>query len=109
MAHTHGVCVLNTEAEEVIACDYYNNRLLMFDSAEDGRLLQAFRGDLTTPECVAPRPNHPQQIYITKPHAICLYDLEKKAFIQKLGAETSGHANNRFNSPGGIAVDPDNG
>ena len=109
MAHTHGVCVLNTEAEEIIACDHYNNRLLMFDSNTDGRLLEIFRGDISTPECVTPRPNHRQQIYVTKAHSISLYDLEKKAFIHKLGNETSGHANNRFNSPGGVAVDPNNG
>ena len=30
MAHTYGICVLNTEDEEIIACDHYNNRLLMF-------------------------------------------------------------------------------
>ena len=109
MAHTHGICVLNTEEEQVIACDYYNNRLLMFDSNTDGRLLEIFRGDLTTPECVAPRPNHPKQIYISKAHSISLYDLEKKTFIHKLGNDTSGHANNRFNSPGGLAIDSDNG
>ena len=109
MAHTHGICVLNTEAEEIIACDHYNNRLLMFDSNDNGKLLQIFRGDLATPECVTPRPNYRQQIYVTKAHSICLYDLEKKTFIQKLGIEESGHANNRFNSPTGIVVDPDNG
>jgi len=109
MAHTYGICVLNTEAEEIIACDHYNNRLLMFDSNTDGRLLQIFRGDLATPECVTPRPHHRQQIYITKAHSISLYDLEKKKFIQKLGSEESGHANNRFNLPGGVVVDPANG
>jgi hypothetical protein len=109
MAHTHGVCVLNTEAEEIIACDHYNNRLLMFDSTSDGRLLEIFRGDLSTPECVTPRPNHRQQIYVTKAHSISLYDLEKKVIIQKLGGDVSGHANNRFNSPAGVVVDPDNG
>jgi hypothetical protein len=109
MAHTYGICVLNTEAEEIIACDHYNNRLLMFDSNTDGRILEIFRGDLATPECVTPRPHHRQQIYITKTHSISLYDLEKKMVIQKLGGEESGHANNRFNSPGGIAVDPANG
>ncbi|CAF1043315.1 unnamed protein product [Adineta steineri] len=109
MAHTYGICVLNTEAEEIIACDHYNNRLLMFDSTTDGRLLESFRGDIATPECVTTRPNHPQQIYITKAHSISLYDLEKKQFIQKLGIEESGHANNRFNLPGGIVVDPENG
>jgi hypothetical protein len=105
MAHTYGICVLNTEAEEIIACDHYNNRLLMFDSNTDGHLLEIFRGDMATPECVTARPNYRQQIYITKAHSISLYDLEKKQCIQKLGIEESGHANNRFNSPGGIAVD----
>jgi hypothetical protein len=109
MAHTYGVCVLNTEAEEIIACDHYNNRLLMFDSNADGRLLEIFRGDMATPECVTPRPFYRQQIYISKAHSLSLYDLEKKKFIQKLGCEEKGHANNRFNSPSGIAVDPDNG
>ena len=109
MAHTYGVCVLNTEAEEIIACDHYNNRLLMFDSSTDGRLLEIFRGDLATPECVIPRPHYQQQIYISKAHSISLYDLEKKKCIQKLGSEESGHANNRFNSPSGLAADPDNG
>lgn len=109
MAHTYGICVLNTEAEEIIACDHYNNRLLMFDSNTDGRLLQIFRGDLATPECVTPRPHHRQQIYVTKAHSISLYDLEKKKIIQKLGSEDSGHANNRFNIPGGVVVDPNNG
>lgn len=109
MAHTYGICVLNTEEEEVIACDHYNNRLLMFDSNTDGRLLEIFRGDLATPDNVVARPHYRQQIYITKAHSISLYDLEKKKFIQKLGSEESGHANNRFNSPNGIAVDPDNG
>jgi hypothetical protein len=109
MAHTYGICVLNTEAEEIIACDHYNNRLLMFDSNTDGRLLQIFRGDLATPECVTPRPHHRQQIYVTKAHSISLYDLEKKKVIQKLGGEESGHANNRFNIPGGVVVDPSNG
>jgi len=109
MALTYGICVLNTEAEEIIACDHYNNRLLMFDSNTDGHLLDIFRGDLTSPECVTPRPNYRQQIYVTKAHSISLYDLEKKQFIQKLGIEESGHANNRFNLPGGIVVDPDNG
>jgi hypothetical protein len=109
MAHTYGICVLNTEAEEIIVCDHYNNRLLMFDSSTDGRLLEIFRGDLAVPECVTPRPNHRQQIYITKAHSISLYDLEKKKFIQKLGSEESGHANNKFNLPSGIVVDPTNG
>lgn len=109
MAHTYGICVLNTEAEEIIACDHYNNRLLMFDSNTDGRLLQIFRGDLATPECVTPRPHHRQQIYVTKAHSVSLYDLEKKKVIQKLGGEENGHANNRFNLPGGIVVDPNNG
>jgi len=109
MAHTYGVCVLNTDEEEIIACDHYNNRLLMFDSNTDGRLLEIFRGDLATPECVTPRPHYRQQIYITKAHSISLYDLEKKQYIQKLGCEESGHANNRFNSPSGLAVDPTNG
>ncbi|CAF1513039.1 unnamed protein product [Rotaria sordida] len=109
MAHTHGICVLNTEAEEIIACDHYNNRLLMFDSNTDGRLLDIFRGDMATPECVTPRPHYQQQIYITKAHSISLYDLEKKHVIQKLGSEESGHANNRFKSPCGIVVDPANG
>jgi hypothetical protein len=109
MAHTYGICVLNTEAEEIIACDHYNNRLLMFDSNTDGRLLEIFRGDLATPECVTPRPHHRQQIYITKAHSLSLYDLEKKKIIQKLGGEESGHANNRFNIPGGVVVDPANG
>ena len=109
MAHLHGVCVLNTEAEEIIACDHYNNRLLMFDSTNDGRLLEIFRGDMATPEYVTPRPHYRQQIYLTKAHSISLYDLEKKQFIQKLGNEESGHGNNRFNSPGGIAVDSANG
>jgi hypothetical protein len=109
MAHTYGLCVLNTEDEEVIACDHYNNRLLMFDSNTDGRLLEVFRGDLATPECVTARPYYRQQIYITKAHSISLYDLEKKKFIQRLGCEESGHANNRFNSPSGITVDPANG
>jgi hypothetical protein len=109
MAHTYGICVLNTEAEEIIACDHYNNRLLMFDSNENGNLLQIFRGDLATPECVTPRPNYQQQIYVTKAHSISLYDLERKMVIQKLGTEDSGHANNRFNSPSGIVVDPANG
>ncbi|CAF2568909.1 unnamed protein product [Rotaria sp. Silwood2] len=109
MAHTYGICVLNTEAEEIIACDHYNNRLLMFDSSTDGRLLQIFRGDLATPECVASRPHHKQHIYVTKAHSICLYDLEKKKIIQKLGTEESGHANNRFNLPRGITVDPTSG
>jgi hypothetical protein len=109
MAHTYGICVLNTEAEEIIACDHYNNRLLMFDSNTDGRLLQIFRGDLATPECVTPRPHHRQQIYVTKAHSVSLYDLEKKKVIQKLGSEESGHGNNRFNLPGGIVVDPANG
>jgi hypothetical protein len=109
MAHTHGLCVLNTEAEEIVACDYYNNRLLMFDSTSDGHLLEIFRGDLSTPECVTPRPNHPHHVYVTKAHSICLYDLQRKKIIQKLGSENSGHANNRFNAPGGIAVDPNNG
>lgn len=109
MAHTYGICVLNTEAEEIIACDHYNNRLLMFDSNTDGRLLQIFRGDLATPECVTPRPHHRQQIYVTKAHSISLYDLEKKKIVQKLGNEESGHANNRFNIPGGVVVDPNNG
>lgn len=109
MAHTYGICVLNTEAEEIIACDHYNNRLLMFESSGAGNLLEIFRGDLATPECVTPRPNYRQQIYVTKAHSISLYDLEKKQVIQKLGAEESGHANNRFNSPGGIVVDPVNG
>ncbi|CAF1233361.1 unnamed protein product [Rotaria sordida] len=109
MAHTYGICILNTEAEEIIACDHYNNRLLMFDSNTDGRLLQIFRGDLATPECVAPRPHHKQHIYVTKAHSISLYDLEKKKVIQKLGTEESGHANNRFNLPSGITVDPTNG
>ena len=109
MAHTYGVCVLNTEDEEIIACDHYNNRLLMFDSNTDGHLLEIFRGDLATPECVTARPHYRQQIYVSKAHSISLYDLEKKKFIQKLGFEESGHANNRFNSPSGIAVDPANG
>jgi hypothetical protein len=109
MAHTYGVCVLNTDEEEIIACDHYNNRLLMFDSNTDGRLLEIFRGDLATPECVTPRPHYRQQIYITKAHSISLYDLEKKQYIQKLGCEESGHANNRFNSPSGLTVDPTNG
>lgn len=109
MAHTYGICVLNTEAEEIIACDHYNNRLLMFDSNTDGRLLQIFRGDLATPECVTPRPHNRQQIYVTKAHSISLYDLEKKKVVQKLGGEESGHANNRFNIPGGVVVDPNNG
>lgn len=109
MAHTHGICVLNTEAEEVIACDYYHNRLLMFDTTTDGRLLEIFRGDLSTPEAVAPRPHHRQHIYVTRAHSIQLYDLEKKKAIQKLGTSDSGHANNRFNLPRGITVDPDNG
>jgi hypothetical protein len=109
MAHTYGICILNTEAEEIIACDHYNNRLLMFDTTTDGHLLQIFRGDLATPECVTPRPNYRQQIYVTKAHSISLYDLEKKMVIQKLGSEESGHANNRFNSPSGIVVDPTNG
>jgi hypothetical protein len=109
MAHTYGVCVLNTENEEIIACDHYNNRLLMFDSNTDGQLLEIFRGDLATPENVTARPHYRQQIYVTKAHSISLYDLEKKQFIQKLGCEESGHANNRFNSPSGIAVDPANG
>jgi hypothetical protein len=109
MAHTHGICVLNTEAEEIIACDHYNNRLLMFDSNTDGHLLEIFRGDIATPECVTPRPHHRQQIYITKAHSISLYDLEKKQFIQKLGCEDNGHGNNRFNSPSGVVVDPANG
>lgn len=109
MAHTHGVCVLNTENEEILACDHYNNRLLMFDSNSDGRLLEIFRGDLATPEYVTPRPHYRQQVYLTKAHSISLYDLEKKQFIQKLGTEESGHANNRFNSPNGVAVDPING
>jgi hypothetical protein len=109
MAHTYGICVLNTEAEEIIACDHYNNRLLMFDSNTDGRLLEVFRGEMACPECVAPRPHHRQQIYITKAHSISLYDLEKKQVIQKLGCEDSGHANNQFNSPSGIVVDPANG
>jgi hypothetical protein len=109
MAHTYGICVLNTEEEEIIACDHYNNRLLMFDSNTDGHILEIFRGDLATPECVTPRPHYRQQIYITKAHSISLYDLEKKQFIQKLGTEESGHANNRFNSPSGITVDPANG
>ena len=109
MALTYGICVLNTEAEEIIACDHYNNRLLMFDSNTDGHLLEIFRGDIATPEGVTPRPNYRQQIYITKAHSISLYDLEKKQFIQKLGLEESGHANNRFNIPGGVVVDPDNG
>lgn len=108
MAHTHGVCVLNTEGEQVIACDHYNNRLLMFDS-NDGHLLEIFRGDMATPECVASRPHYQQQIYITKAHSISLYDLEKKQTIQKLGCEEGGHANNRFSSPGGISVDATNG
>ena len=109
MAHTHGICILNTDAEEVIACDHYNNRLLMFDSSTDGRLLEIFRGDMSTPECVTPRPHYSKQIYITKAHSLSLYDLEKKRFIQKLGIEESGHANNRFNSPCGIVADPANG
>lgn len=109
MAHTYGVCVLNTEEEEIIACDHYNNRLLMFDSNTDGHLLEIFRGDIATPEYVTPRPHYRQQIYLTKAHSISLYDLEKKQFIQKLGSEESGHANNRFNSPSGIAVDPTSG
>ncbi|CAF0771880.1 unnamed protein product [Adineta steineri] len=109
IAHTYGICVLNTDAEEIIVCDHYNNRLLMFDSNANGNLLQIFRGDLATPECVTPRPNYPQQIYVTKAHSLSLYDLEKKMVIQKLGTEESGHANNRFNSPSGIAVDPTNG
>jgi hypothetical protein len=109
MAHTYGICLLNTEAEEIIACDHYNNRLLMFDSNTDGRLLEIFRGDLATPECVTPRPHHRQQIYLTKANSISLYDLEKKKIIQKLGNEESGHANNRFKSPSGIVVDPVNG
>ncbi|CAF1348097.1 unnamed protein product [Adineta ricciae] len=109
MAHTYGICVLNTDAEEILVCDHYNNRLLMFDSMTDGRLLEVYRGDLVSPECVATRPNHPQQVYITKAHSLSLYDLEKKQFIQKLGIEESGHANNRFNLPGGIVVDPENG
>lgn len=109
MAHTYGICVLNTDEEEIIACDHYNNRLLMFDSNTDGRLLEIFRGDLATPDNVVARPYYRQQIYITKAHSISLYDLEKKQFIQKLGSEESGHANNRFNSPHGIAVDSDNG
>ena len=109
MAHTYGVCVLNTEAEEIIACDHYNNRLLMFDSSTDGRLLEIFRGDLATPECVTPRPHYRQQIYVTKAHSVSLYDLEKKMCIQKLGSEESGHGNNRFNLPGGIAIDQSNG
>jgi len=109
MAHTHGICVLNSEDEEIIACDHYNNRLLMFDSNTDGRLLEIFRGDLATPESVLARPHYRQQIYVTKAHSISLYDLEKKKFIQKLGCEESGHANNRFNSPCGMAVDPANG
>lgn len=109
MAHTHGICVLNTDDEEIIACDHYNNRLLMFDSNTDGRLLESFRGDLATPDNVCARPNYRQQVYVTKAHSISLYDLEKKKFIQKLGGEESGHANNRFSSPTGIAVDSDNG
>ena len=109
MAHTYGICVLNTEAEEIIACDHYNNRLIMFDSTTDGRALQIFRGDMATPECVTPRPHHRQQIYITKAHSISLYDLEKKKVIQKLGGEESGHANNRFNLPSGVVVDPTSG
>ena len=86
-----------------------NNRLLMFDSTTDGHLKEIFRGDMATPECVAIRPHYQQQIYITKAHSVSLYDLEKKQVIQKLGNEESGHANNRFNSPGGIVVDPANG
>lgn len=109
MAHTHGICVLNTEEEEILACDHYNNRLLLFDSATDGRLLEIFRGDLATPECVVARPFYRQQIYITKAHSLSLYDLEKKTFIQKLGTEEQGHANNGFNSPNGLAVDPNSG
>lgn len=109
MAHTHGVCVLNTDAEQIIACDHYNNRLLMFDSNNDGNLLEIFRGDMATPECVIAHPHCPQQIYVTKAHSLSLYDLEKKQFIQKLGSEESGHANNRFNSPCGAVVDPANG
>ncbi|CAF3124279.1 unnamed protein product [Rotaria socialis] len=109
MAHTHGICVLNTDEEQIIACDHYNNRLLMFDSNTDGRLLEIFRGDMATPECVASRPHYQHQIYITKAHSISLYDLEKKQFIHQLGSEESGHANNRFNSPGGMSVDPANG
>lgn len=109
MAHTYGVCVLNTEEEEILACDHYNNRLLLFDSASDGRLLEIFRGDLATPECVVARPFYRQQVYLTKAHSLSLYDLEKKTFIQKLGSEENGHANNRFNSPSGLAVDPNNG
>ena len=109
MAHTHGVCVLNTEEEEILACDHYNNRLLLFDSATDGRLLEVFRGDLATPECVVARPFYRQQVYLTKAHSLSLYDLEKKTCIQKLGTEEQGHANNRFNSPTGLAVDANNG
>lgn len=109
MAHTYGMCVLNTDAEELIVCDHYNNRLLMFDTQTDGRLIDVFRGDLVSPECVATRPNHPHQVYVTKAHSLSLYDLDRKQFIQRLGIEESGHANNRFNLPGGVTVDPTNG
>ncbi|CAF2265362.1 unnamed protein product [Rotaria magnacalcarata] len=109
MAHTHGVCILNTEEEEIIACDYYHNRLLMFDSNKDGRLLEIFRGGLSTPESVTPRPHHRQHIYVTKAHSLLLYDLEKKKVVQQLGTSESGHANNRFNLPRGITVDPTTG
>lgn len=109
MAHTHGLCILNTEEEQIIACDHFNNRLLMFDSINDGQLLEMFRGELSTPECVAARPHYRQQIYVTKAHSLALYDLEKKVFIRTLGNDTDGHANNRFHSPGGVTVDPENG
>ncbi|CAF1384768.1 unnamed protein product [Didymodactylos carnosus] len=107
IAHTYGICLLDTDDEQLIVCDHYNNRLIMFNS-NDGSLIDIFR-QISVPESVCIRPNHPQQIYVTKAHSLNLYDIEKKQIIQKLGSEESGHANNRFNLPCGIVVDPGNG